>query len=290
MGKARPTSRLTRKTRIEHTRAAGETDEGGDQEDDEDGQDDGVDDDAGDYDEEEDYDDQEAAPDVDDAEVEPSSLVVENRYRPVSRGDFDFDEDALYPTRWGAEHFRLAREQAPRESVLMAKESAVARAGEPAGSTTRAASVAPVVDRSQMIPDMPPEALVIKAGFNCVIVVRIGGVPFRVVLDTGAARSLIRTSFADQLRKNRKTRGATYGPRPLNRPVLLEGVIRGRPSATITSATQVGLDLLDTVSGRTCKLEACFWCGETVPHQCVPVHVAFFGQKQNRRHTHARHA
>jgi hypothetical protein len=37
MGKARPTSRLTRKTRFEHTRAAGETDEGGDQEDDEDG-------------------------------------------------------------------------------------------------------------------------------------------------------------------------------------------------------------------------------------------------------------
>ena len=60
-----------------------------------------------------------------------------------------------------------------------------------------------------MVPEMPPEALVVKTGFNCVIVVRIGGVPFRVVLDTGAARSLIRTSFAEQLRKNKKTKGAT---------------------------------------------------------------------------------
>ena len=118
--------------------------------------------------------------------------------------------------------------------------------------------MAPVVDRSRVIPDMPPAALVVKVGFNCVVVVRIGGMPFRVVLDTGAARSLIRTSFAKQLRKNKKTRSATYGPRPLNRPDILGGVIKGRPSATITNATQVELDLLDTVSGQMSKLEACF--------------------------------
>jgi hypothetical protein len=38
----------------------------------------------------------------------------------------------------------------------------------------------------------------------------------------------------------------------------LEGVIKGRPSATITSATQIGLDLLDTISGKDSRLEACF--------------------------------
>ena len=109
-----------------------------------------------------------------------------------------------------------------------------------------------------MIPEMPPEALVVRTGFNCVIVARVGGVPFRVVLDTGAARSLIRTSFAKQLRANKKTKGATYGPRPLSRPVVLEGVIKGRPSATITSATQIGLDLVDTVTGKSSRLEAAF--------------------------------
>jgi hypothetical protein len=78
--------------------------------------------------------------------------------------------------------------------------------------STRASLVAPIVDRSRVLPEMRPEALVVKTGFMCVIVVRIGGVPFRVVLDTGAARSLIRTSFAEQLRKDRRTNGATYGP------------------------------------------------------------------------------
>jgi hypothetical protein len=58
---------------------------------------------------------------------------------------------------------------------------------------------------------MLPEALVVKAGFNCVVLARIGGVPFRAVLDTGAARSLIRTSFAEQLRKDRRQKGLRTG-------------------------------------------------------------------------------
>ena len=114
-------------------------------------------------------------------------------------------------------------------------------------ASTRASQVAPVADQSRVVPEMQPEALVVKSGLNCVIVVRIGCIPFRGVLDTGAARSLIRTSFAEQLRKNRKTKDATYGPRPLNRPVVLEGIIKGRPSATITNATPIELELLDSV-------------------------------------------
>jgi len=172
-------------------------------------------------------------PDDEEAEVEPTSLVNESRFRPASRSDFDFDEDAMYPcaVRWGAEAFRLAKELILREPVRMARESGVAlgvgstcevaavitrpRASVPDsltdGNPTRAASVAPTVDRSHVIPEMPPMALVVKTGFNCVIVVRIGGVPFRVVLDTGAARSLIRTSFAEQLRKSKKTRAQCTG-------------------------------------------------------------------------------
>ena len=105
---------------------------------------------------------------------------------------------------------------------------------------------------------MQPEPVAVKTGFNCVVLSRIGGMPFRIVLDSGAARSLARTSFAEQLRKDHRTKGATYGPRPLSRPVVLEGVIKGRQSSTITKATQIGLDLPDTLSGKMGRLEACF--------------------------------
>ena len=69
---------------------------------------------------------------------------------------------------------------------------------------------------------------------------------------------MIRTSFADQLRKNKKTKTATYGPRPLSRPVLLEGVIKGRPAATIDQATQATLSLQDALSGADGVMEVCF--------------------------------
>ena len=44
----------------------------------------------------------------------------------------------------------------------------------------------------------------------------------------------------------------------MSRLVVLEGVIKGRQSSTITKATQIELGLLDTLSGKTGKLEACF--------------------------------
>ena len=93
-------------------------------------------------------------------------------------------------------------------------------------SKARAKDVAPPIDRSTIVPEMPPETLYVKTGFNCVVILKIAGVPFRVILDSGAARSIIRTRFAEQLRKNKKTRAAAYGPRPLDRPVTLEGCQR----------------------------------------------------------------
>ena len=105
---------------------------------------------------------------------------------------------------------------------------------------------------------MPPPVVPIQRGFNCIAIVTIGGVKFRVVFDTGAARSLIRTSFAKQLRQSRRTRSATFGPRPLSRPVSIEGVMKGKPSATIAQATQVSMDLQDSLSGAQGKFEVCF--------------------------------
>ena len=79
-------------------------------------------------------------------------------------------------------------------------------------STSRAASVTPTVDRAAVIPGMPPKVLSIGTGFNCAVVIRINGLKFRMTLDSGAARSIIRSSFADQLRKTRETRGALRTP------------------------------------------------------------------------------
>ena len=44
----------------------------------------------------------------------------------------------------------------------------------------------------------------------------------------------------------------------MHRPVILEGVIRGRPSATITHATQLTLEFRDTVTAEVGRIDACF--------------------------------
>ena len=68
----------------------------------------------------------------------------------------------------------------------------------------------------------------------------------------------MRTSFVEQLRSHRTTKAATYGPRPLSRPVVLEGIIKGRPSATLTQATQLQLEMFDSLIGHAGVMEACF--------------------------------
>ena len=127
----------------------------------------------------------------------------------------EFDLDAVLPRAFG-----VGREPQRRvaEQVLVGRENATGRQGSPS-RPTKAASVAPTIDRSLVIPDMPPEPLVLRAGFNCVVVVYIGGMPFRVTVDSGAARDVIRKSFAQQLRKDKRTREHTWGPRRMSRPV-----------------------------------------------------------------------
>jgi hypothetical protein len=248
--KFKPRRKLTGKTRPEHTRVVDENDDDDDGGEEQEGEDDEEEEDPEDEDENEDHED---AQDDPEPGIEQASLAYEGRLHPLSRCDFGFDLDSMYPCapRWGAEELRLVQELRVRESARMAREGTV-------GGSTRASLVAPVVDRKSVIPEMQPEPLVVKTGFNCVVLARIGGVPFRFVLDSGAARSLVRTSFVEQLRKDHRTKSATYGPRPLSRPVVLEGVIKGRQSSTITKATQIGLDLPDTLSGTMGKLEACF--------------------------------
>ena len=208
---------------------------------------------------------------------EPAGLLMEHTgYSVVNGGEFDMD--ALYgrftceePAYAVAERVATAQTTVPsneRAGVDFPPVSAVgawnSRPDEPSGPPaveapqTRSLAVAPPIDRSQVEAALPPVTLAVQTGFNCVVLVTIGGVKFRVVFDSGAARSLIRTSFAEQLRRNARTKTATYGPRPLSRPVILEGVVKGGPPCTLSHATQVTLDLKDSVTGHAASLEACF--------------------------------
>ena len=116
---------------------------------------------------------------------------------------------------------------------------AVRSRGGARGSGSRAGSVAPVVDRSAIDPSMPPPPVDVTTGFNCVVNVKIGGEKFRITLDTGAARSVVKKRFAQQLRKSKVTRSEVYGPRPLSRDVFMEGFISGSVSDALTEATQI---------------------------------------------------
>ena len=64
-------------------------------------------------------------------------------------------------------------------------------------------------------------------GFNCVVMVTVGTQRFRMTVDTGAARSLIRAKFADQLRRSAKTREAVVRRFKGDRAILCEGVVKG---------------------------------------------------------------
>ena len=121
-----------------------------------------------------------------------------------------------------------------------------------------AAEVASVVDRKAVVPGVPPTEVRVKTGFNCVIVVEIAGMKFRVVLDTGAARDVIRTSFAEQLRRNAKTKKACYGPRPMSETVSFVGVVDGMRTSEVTHSTQITTDFVDLETNRKAPHELCF--------------------------------
>ena len=121
-----------------------------------------------------------------------------------------------------------------------------------------AGSVTPVVDRRAIDPSLPPVLVQVESGFNCVVIATIGGKKFRATLDSGASRSVIRTSFAEQLRANKVTKGDAYGPRPLSRAIVMEGFMAGSLSQELDMATQVKLGFTDVTTANEEKFEVCF--------------------------------
>jgi hypothetical protein len=69
---------------------------------------------------------------------------------------------------------------------------------------------------------------------HCVVQVGIGKKTFRCALDTGAARSLIRTSFADKLRQSVHTKSALVSRIRAKNGILCEGVVSGMTTEPIS--------------------------------------------------------
>ena len=216
-------------------------------------------------------------------EVEPGGLAA--TYGPRQLRTLDnmgpysaFDLDAFFPGRFN-EPGRLLVERALMFRGAPQPRPAPEKASTPRGrssnnpsrpgradsrpqrqrssSAGRAASVTPTVDRATLVPGMPPKVLNISTGFNCAVSVRINELKFRMTLDSGAARSIIRKSFAEQLRKTRETRGELYGPQPLSRTINIEGITQGRTSE-LHAATQIRIGLADTVTGHLAHMEVSF--------------------------------
>ena len=106
---------------------------------------------------------------------------------------------------------------------------------------------------------VPPPVFETERGGNCVIVVAINNVRFRLTCDSGASQDVIRTSSAEKLRKEKQTKSATFGPRPMSQSVSFVGVINDMTSAEVSQATQVKFRMWDPEDSKVCAdCEVCF--------------------------------
>jgi hypothetical protein len=83
-------------------------------------------------------------------------------------------------------------------------------------------------------------------GFHCVVPVWIGGLRFRITLDTGCARSFIRKSFYEQLSKNTKTRASVVGKFRGDEDLSCVGIKKGMVADTSVVFRDLMLEFRDT--------------------------------------------
>ena len=86
-------------------------------------------------------------------------------------------------------------------------------------------------------------------GFHCVVPVRIGPIWFRLTVDTGAARSLVRTSFAEQLRKSPKTQKAVVPRGKADREITCVGMCEGMESNVISHVPRLACTFEEVPDG-----------------------------------------
>ena len=89
------------------------------------------------------------------------------------------------------------------------------------------------------VAEEPLPVVSMGTGFNCVVGIRIGSERFRVVLDSGAARNLIRQKFADKLWKSPQTQKSCLRKEKGDREIRFEGILKGIETEPVSVLTTV---------------------------------------------------
>jgi len=105
-------------------------------------------------------------------------------------------------------------------------------------------------ERIMTMSEEPLPTIVMGRGFHCVIPVTVGSQQFRMTVDTGAARSLIKTRFASDLRRSPKTRDSVVLRAKADRPVSCIGICQGMESPVLEHVTRLNLSFDEVSDGR----------------------------------------
>jgi len=105
-------------------------------------------------------------------------------------------------------------------------------------------------ERVMTMSEEPMPTIVMGRGFHCVVPVTIGSQQFRMTVDTGAARSLIKTRFATDLRRSVKTRDSLVLRAKADRPVSCIGICQGMESPVLEHVTRINLSFDEVSDGR----------------------------------------
>ena len=89
----------------------------------------------------------------------------------------------------------------------------------------------------------PMKEVKYDVGFNCVIPVRLGKTQFRMCIDTGGGRSMIRKEFCDKVRKHSSTCGSILQRNRIVDDVRCTGVCSGMSSAQLEHSALIQLTL-----------------------------------------------
>jgi len=90
----------------------------------------------------------------------------------------------------------------------------------------------------------------LKRPLQAIVKAFVGGIPVRVLLDTGAALSMIRTSVAEQLRVNPRTNDSISESVAVGVPMNCEGAEKGKVIGRITRKTQMKITFVEPASLR----------------------------------------
>ena len=138
----------------------------------------------------------------------------------------EFDADSQMPMTWGTgsrEAARVGKTQV-KTGAQMRSRSEPAREGVPSYQYAE-----------------PLGIYKVGVGFHCVVVTWIGGVRFRITLDTGCARDFVRTAFREQLQKSGKTANSLLKRQEGDRMINCTGIVKDMETDPIAYHSTVKL-------------------------------------------------